>query len=96
MTIINVSLPTIGRDLHKGDAVMAIVKVGTREEWLAARAELLEREKEHTRTVGSVWGVRRNATGQLHRFRTSPSRVHRRVGVWLEHELSAVRLIGLL
>ena len=34
-------------------------KVGTREEWLAARAALLEREKAHTRTGDELAGQRR-------------------------------------
>jgi predicted dithiol-disulfide oxidoreductase (DUF899 family) len=33
---------------EEGDDSMTAQKIGTREEWLAARAELLEREKELT------------------------------------------------
>jgi Bacterial protein of unknown function (DUF899) len=39
-------------------------KIATREEWQAASAELLEREKEHTRT-GDELARERRANGQL-------------------------------
>ena len=42
---------------------MADHKVGTREEWLAAREELLKREKEHTRLGDEIAQLRRSAPG---------------------------------
>ena len=38
---------------------MADHKIGTREEWLAAREELLKREKEHTRLGDEIAQLRR-------------------------------------
>ena len=38
---------------------MADHKIATREEWLAAREELLEREKEHTRLGDEIAQLRR-------------------------------------
>ena len=39
---------------------MADHKIGTREEWLAAREELLKREKEHTRLRDEIAQARRD------------------------------------
>jgi predicted dithiol-disulfide oxidoreductase (DUF899 family) len=38
-------------------------RIGTREEWLAAREELLKQEKEHTRLGDEVARARRDLRG---------------------------------
>jgi predicted dithiol-disulfide oxidoreductase (DUF899 family) len=53
---------------------MADHKIGTREEWLAAREELLKREKEHTRLGDEIaqlrWGLPRVRVEKDYRFET--------------------------
>src|SRR6185312_5681766 len=44
-----VRLVALARRIRRGGRAMTEHRVGTREEWLAARKELLAREKEHTR-----------------------------------------------
>src|SRR5262245_48375626 len=41
--------PTRLSSVHEGDRTVTNHRTGTREEWLAAREQLLVREKEHTR-----------------------------------------------
>lgn len=56
----------------KGDEAMTTYKTGTREEWLAARLELLEAEKELTRHSDEVARHVRS-----HAIRSAIERYHR-------------------
>jgi predicted dithiol-disulfide oxidoreductase (DUF899 family) len=47
------------RHIKKRSHIMTKHRIGTREEWLAARAPLLVREKEHTRLADEIAQQRR-------------------------------------